>query len=120
MRLDKIRSEWPSNAPLIFRPNKVSHLELSIHEILHYRVGPALWTYRGDSDNPDLDDLKPLRSPTDVLGITFDNHCIRQMQLLAVHFDYERYHHLLIDEAELLLWYRPGLSSAGCTSLLRV
>ena len=85
-----------------FEPNEVSHLELSIHESLHYRVGLALWTYRGDSDKPDLDDLKPLRSPTNILGITFDKHCIIQMKLLAMEFDEDRYRHLLIDEAELL------------------
>ena len=85
-----------------FEPNKVSHLELSIHEICHYRVGPALWAYRGDSEKPDLNDLKPLKSPADILGITFDNDYIRQMQLLAMDFDYARYRHLLVDEAELL------------------
>ena len=85
-----------------FEPNEVSHLELSIHESLHYRVGPALWTYRGDSDKPDLDDLKPLRSPTDTLGITFDKHCIIPMTLSSMEFDDDRYRHLLVDEAELL------------------
>ena len=81
MRLDRFQSdkEWsrheerPSKAPLSFEPNEVSHLELSIHEICHYRVGPTMWTYRRDSDKPDLDDSKPLRSPADILGITFDN-----------------------------------------------
>ena len=81
-------SERPSNASLSF-------LELSIHEIRHYRLGPALWTYRGDSDKPDLDDLlMPLRSPTDILGNTFDKNCIGQMKLLPMileagllHFD---------------------------------
>ena len=102
MRLDRFRRERPSNVSLsAFEPNEVSHLKLSIHERLHYRVGPALWTYRRDSDKPDLDDLKPLRSPTDTLGITFDKHCIIQMKLFAMEFDDDRYRHLLIDEAEL-------------------
>ena len=106
--------ERPSNAPLSFEPNEVSHLELSIHEICHYRVGPTMWTYRRDSDKPHLDDSKPLRSPVDILGIIFDNDCIRQMQLLVMDFDYARYRQLLINEAELLHLYgrtiAPGLS----------
>ena len=114
MRLDRFQSEMPSNVSLsAFEPNEVSHLEFSIHEIVHYRVGPALWIYRGDSDKPDLDDLKPLRSPTDTFGITFDRNCIFQMKLFAMRFDGRRYGHLLIDEAELLHSHRetdPGLS----------
>lgn len=102
MRLDRFRRERPSNVSLsAFEPNEVSHLELSIHESLHHRVGPALWTYRGDSDKPDLDDLKPLRSPTDILGITFGKQCMIQMKLFAMEFDDDRYRHLLFDEAEL-------------------
>ena len=52
-------SERPSNPRLQrFKHDKVSHLELSIHEIFRYRIGPALWTYRRDSDKGrDLDDL---------------------------------------------------------------
>ncbi|EDR10514.1 uncharacterized protein LACBIDRAFT_293553 [Laccaria bicolor S238N-H82] len=62
-----------------------AHLELSIHEICHYRLGPALWTYRRDSDKPDLDELlMPLRWPTDILGNTFDKNCMGQMKLLAM------------------------------------
>jgi len=115
MRLDRFRSERPSNVSLsAFEPNEVSHLELPIHEICHYRVGPALWTYRGDSDKPDLDDFKPLRSPTpDTLGITFDKNCIFQMKLFATKFDGHRYGHLLINEAERLPSHREidsGLS----------
>jgi len=70
MRLDwfQIDSGWfsdeeqPSNAPPSLEANRIFHLELSIHEICHYRVGPALWTYHGHSDKPDLDDLKSSRS----------------------------------------------------------
>ena len=106
--------ERPSDAPLSLGPNEVSHLELSIHEICRYRVGPTLWTYCRDSDKPDLDGSNQLRSLADILGIKFDNDCIRQMQLLAMDFDYARYRQLLIDEAELLHLYgrtiAPGLS----------
>ena len=95
------KSERPSNAPLSFEPSKVSHLELSIHELCHYRLGPALWTYcRDRSDLNDL--LMPLRSPTDILGNTFDKNCIGQMKLLA-----------MIHEAGLLHFHYgkdPGLS----------
>jgi len=101
MRLDRFRREEPSDIPLSLKPFEASHLELSIHEICHYRVGPALWTYRGDSDKQDLDDLKLLGSPTDILGITFDKKCIIQMKPLAMEFDDDRHRHLLIDEAEL-------------------
>ena len=89
-------SERPSNLarssnPSLqrFKHDKVSHLELSIHEIFRYRLGPALWTYRRDSDKGrDLDDLiMPLRSPTNVLGNTFDKNCIGQMKLLAVIYE---------------------------------
>ena len=99
-------SERPNNGPLSFEPEKVLHLELSIHELCHYRLGPALWTYRRDSDKPDLDDLlMPLRSPTDILGNPFDKNCICQMKLLA-----------MIHEAGLLHFHfrdgkDPGLSS---------
>jgi hypothetical protein len=98
---DDTDEEGPSHASRSFAPKQVSHLELSIHEICHYRVGPALWTYREDSDKRDLDNLKPLRSPTDILGITFDKHCMVQIKLFAVKFDHERYRHLLIDEDEV-------------------
>ena len=72
-----------------FKHDKVSHLELSIHEIFRYRLGPALWTYRRDSDKgQDLDDLiMPLRSPTDILGNTFDKNCTGQMKLLVVIYE---------------------------------
>ena len=106
-------SERPSNLarssnPSLqrFKHDKVSHLELSIHEIFRYRIGPVLWTYRRDSDKPDLDDLlMPLRSPTDILGNPFDKNCICQMKLLA-----------MIHEAGLLHFHfrdgkDPGLSS---------
>ena len=104
MRLDRFQRKRPGNVPLssALKSDEESHLELSIHEIFRYRVGPALWTYRGCSDKPDLDDLEPLRSPTDTLGITFDKNCIIQMKLLAMEFDDVRYHHLLIGEAEPL------------------
>ena len=83
VRLDQYPNDFP----------KLSYLELSIYEVRHYRVkGSALWTYR--LDKPDLDDLKPLRSPTDILGNTFDKNCIGQMKLLPMileagllHFD---------------------------------
>jgi hypothetical protein len=101
LRLDRFLNERASNAPLSFKPDEISHLELSIHEICHYHVGPALWTYRGDSDKQDFDDLMPLKSPTDILGITFDKNCMRQMKLLAMEFDDHHYRHFLIDEAEL-------------------
>ena len=78
-------SERPNNSPLSFKHDKGSHLELSIHELCHCRVGPALWTYHRDSDKPDLDDLlMPLKSPTDILGNAFDKNCIGQMKLLAM------------------------------------
>ena len=83
-------SERPSNPWLQrYKHDKVSHLELSIHEIFRYRIGPALSTYRRDSDKGrDLDDLiMPLRSPTDILGNTFDKNCIGQMKLLAVIYE---------------------------------
>ena len=83
-------SERPSNPRLRrFEHDKVSHLELSIHEIFRYRIGPALWTYRRDPDKGrDFDDLiMPLRSPTDILGNTFDKNCIGQMKLLAVIYE---------------------------------
>ena len=105
--------EWPSNAPPSVEPNKVFHIELSIHETCHYHVGPALWTYHGDLDKPDLDDLKPLRSPAEILGITFDNDCICQMQLLAMDFHWERYCPLLIDEAELHHLHSGGIIALG-------
>lgn len=110
--------EQPSDAPLIFKPDEVGHFELSIHEICHYRVGPALWTYHGDSGKPDLmiNDLKSLRSPTDILGVTFDNNCITQIKLFAMEFGDGRYRHLLIDEAELLhLRSRMELGAIGCS-----
>jgi hypothetical protein len=113
MRLDRFRSERPNNAPLSFNLNEVFHLELSIHEIYRYRVnGPALWTYCGNSQKPDFDDLKPLRSPSD-LGITFDEDCIHQMKLLALQLDNVRYSHLMTDKGELLRLLsvmHPGLS----------
>ena len=78
-------SERPSASSLSFEPKPkiVSHLELSIHKICHYRLGPALWTYHRNSDNlKDL--LMPLRSPTDILGNTFDKNCLGQMKLFAM------------------------------------
>ena len=112
VRLDQFPNDFP----------KLSYLELSIYEVRHYRVkGSALWTYR--LDKPDLDDLKPLRSPTDILGTTLDENCMIQIKLFVMNFDH---HHsdLLIDEAELTHLYgeiSPGLSkSAGNASLLRV
>ena len=108
-------SERPSNlarsSHLRFKHDKVSHLELSIHEIFRYRLGPALWTYRRDSDKgPDLEDLlMPLRSPTDILGNTFDKNCIGQMKLLAVIYDAGLLHFPVRKD--------PGLSSI--ISLLR-
>ena len=83
-------SETPSDParprnPLLRLEAAKDYLELSIHEIFHYRLGPALWTYHRDSDKPGLDDLlMPLRSPTDILGNTFDKNCIGQMKLLAM------------------------------------
>ena len=120
--------ERPSDAPLSLGPNEVSHLELSIHEICHYRVGPTLWTYCRDSDKPDLDGSNPLRSLADILGIKFDNDCIRQMQLLAMDFDYARYRQLLKFWSMRLShftcmagqWPRVCHKSAGNASLLRV
>ena len=89
-------SERPSNLarssnprPQRFKHDKVSHLELSIHEIFRYRLGPAVWTWRRDSDKGrDLDDLiMPLRSTTNILGNTFDKNCIGQTKLLAVIYE---------------------------------
>ena len=102
VRLDQFPNDFPN----------LSYLELSIYEIRHYRVkGSALWTYR--LDKPNLDDLKPLRSPTDILGTTLDENCMIQIKLFAMNFDH---HHsdLLINEAELTHLYReisPGLSN---------
>ena len=84
------------------RPSKwESHLELSVHEICHYRLGPVLWTYHRDSDKPNLDDLLMLlRSPTDILSNTFDKNFTGQMKLLTI-----------IHEATLLPWpirEKPG------------
>ena len=91
-------SERPDNAL------KALHLELSIHELCHYRLGRALWTYRRDSDKVDFNDLlMPLRSPTDIFGNSFDENCIGQMKLLA-----------MIEEAGFLLFHGGidwGLSS---------
>ena len=86
--------------------DKVSHLELSIYEIFHYRLGSALWTYHRDSDKQDLNDLlKPLRSLTDILGNTFDKSCISQMKLLAMNQEAGPLHfHFLVEE-------KPGSSS---------
>jgi hypothetical protein len=49
-------------------------LHLSIHEIRSdYRVGPALWSFNGsvDGHNFDIDDLVPIKSTENALGITF-------------------------------------------------
>jgi hypothetical protein len=103
MRLDRFRIHREKPSDVEFRAklkpaNEVLHLELSIHEICHYRVGPALRTYRGDLDDldePDLNDSKPLRWPLDILGITFDKNCKIQMKLLAMEFDDHRMAELL-------------------------
>ena len=85
------------------------HLELSIHEICHYRLGPALWTYRRDSDKGrDLDDLlKPLRSLTDISSNTFDKNLIGQMKLFA-----------MIHEVGLLDFHSPVKKDPGLSSII--
>ena len=94
------------------RPSKWKrHLELSIHEICHYRLGPALWTYCRDSDKGrDLDDLlMPLKSPTDILSNTFDKNFIGQMKLLA-----------MIHEAGLLNFHSPLAKDPGLSSIINL
>jgi hypothetical protein len=60
--------------------NSESYLHLSIHEIRsNNRVSPALWSFNGSVDDHfDIDNLKPLKSTENALGITFgarfDNH----------------------------------------------
>ena len=50
-----------------------SYLHLSIHEIRSdHRVGPALWSFNsGVARHFDIDDLVPISSTENALGITF-------------------------------------------------
>ena len=58
-------------------------LHLSIHEIHSYRIGPALWTYHGYGHS-NIFKLRPMKSTTNALGITFGVHSKSRMELFDV------------------------------------
>ena len=59
------------------------YLHLSIYEIRSCRVGPAVWCYHGHGDS-NISLLRPMKSTTNALGITFGVHSSTHTQLFDV------------------------------------
>jgi hypothetical protein len=62
------------------------YLHLSIHEIHSYHVGPALWTYHSYG-YLNIFQLRPMKTTTNALGITFGVHSQSCMELFDISTD---------------------------------
>jgi len=65
------------------------YLHLSIHEICSGRVGPAVWCYHGHGDS-NISLLRPMKSMTNALGITFGVHSSTHTQLFDISTSIEK------------------------------
>ena len=86
------------------------YLHLSIHEIHSYRVGPALWTYH-HYGRSNIFELRPMKSTTNALGITFGVHSKSHMELFDISTDGKKDSYPLVEPGQLN--YGRQLDGAG-------